>query len=116
MICVYPLPMRKILVSILPILFLASVSGEEMGLHGSRHLASNMPLPDENAYANVNFEMTGHSEDLGRGNYLMTGYSFSNLDDVIQEFNKGNSQNLRVKYVVSNLSSSFQFATECIDL
>jgi len=72
----------------------ASVSGEEMGLHGSRHLASNMPLPVENAYANVNFEMTGHSEDLGRGNYLMTGCSFSNLDDVIQEFTEGKSQNL----------------------
>lgn len=72
----------------------ASVSGEEMGLHGSRHIASNMPLPVENAYANVNFEMTGHSEDLGRGNYLMTGCSFSNLDDVIQEFNKGKDQNL----------------------
>lgn len=72
----------------------ASVSGEEMGLHGSRHLASNMPLPLEFAYANINFEMTGHSEELGQKNYYMTGCDFSNLDDVIQEFNKGEDHHL----------------------
>ena len=60
-----------------------------------------MPLPVENAYANDNFEMTGHSEDLGRGNYLMTGCSFSNLDDVIQEFTEGKSQNLIVRKLLS---------------
>jgi len=72
----------------------AAVSGEEMGLHGSRHLASNMPLPPESAYANINFEMTGHSEYLGQGNYYMTGCDFSNLDDVIQTFNKGQDHQL----------------------
>ncbi len=66
----------------------ASVSGEEMGLHGSRHLASDMPLPLHKAYANINFEMTGHSEYLGRDRYYMTGCDFSNLDDVIQEFSR----------------------------
>ena len=39
----------------------AAVSGEEMGLHGSRYLASNMPLPIQDAYVNINFEMTGCS-------------------------------------------------------
>jgi len=72
----------------------AAVSGEEMGLHGSRHLASNMPLPLINAYANINFEMTGHSEYLGQGNYYMTGCDFSNLDDVLQEFTKGQDHHL----------------------
>lgn len=75
-------------------LLFASVSGEEMGIHGSRHLASNMPLPPRSAYVNINFEMTGHSEDLGQGNYYMTGCDFSNLDDVLQEFTKGEDQNL----------------------
>ena len=70
-------------------LLFASVSGEEMGLHGSRHLASNMPLPPKSAYVNINFEMTGHSTDLGKGKYFMTGCEFSNLDDVIQKFTKG---------------------------
>ncbi len=68
----------------------ASVSGEEMGLHGSRHLTSDMPLPIQNAYVNINFEMTGHSEDLGKGYYFMTGCSFSNLDEVVQEFQPDN--------------------------
>jgi len=72
----------------------AAVSGEEMGLHGSRYLAANMPLPLPNAYVNVNFEMTGHSEYLGKGNYYMTGCNFSNLDDAIQEFHPDNKHNL----------------------
>jgi len=72
----------------------ASVSGEEMGLHGSRYLASNMPLPLQNAYVNINFEMTGHSEDLGKGNFFMTGCSFSNLDEVVLGFQPDNNHML----------------------
>ncbi|TFH25499.1 MAG: M28 family peptidase [Bacteroidia bacterium] len=83
-------------------LLFASISGEEMGLHGSRYLVSNMPLPLQNAYANVNFEMTGHSEFLGTGNYYMTGCDFSNLDDVIQEFNRDKEHQLIDTIVVAN--------------
>ena len=72
----------------------AAVSGEEMGLHGSRHLAANMPLAPKAAYVIINFEMTGHSEELGQGNYYMTGCDFSNLDDVIQKFTKGKDHQL----------------------
>jgi len=72
----------------------AAVSGEEMGLHGSRYLAANMPLPLQNAYVNINFEMTGHSEDLGKGNFFMTGCSFSNLDEAILEFQPENKHML----------------------
>lgn len=68
----------------------AAVSGEEMGMRGSRNLAANMPLPIQKAYINVNFEMTGHSEFLGPDKYYMTGCDYSNLDDVIQELNKDN--------------------------
>ncbi|MEZ5071236.1 MAG: M28 family peptidase [Bacteroidales bacterium] len=64
----------------------ASVSGEELGMRGSGHLARNLPFPAELAYANLNFEMTGHSHDLGPGNYYMTGCSFSNLDETVQAF------------------------------
>ena len=53
-----------------------------------------MPLPPQNAYANINFEMTGHSEDLGKGNFFMTGCSFSNLDEVVQEFQPDNKHML----------------------
>ncbi|MDX2414696.1 MAG: M28 family peptidase [Bacteroidales bacterium] len=72
----------------------ASVSGEEMGLHGSRELAKNPPFSLENVYVNVNFEMTGHSEEYGKGNYYTTGCSYTNLDDQIQKFNKGKNINL----------------------
>jgi Zn-dependent M28 family amino/carboxypeptidase len=72
----------------------AAVSGEEMGLHGSRYLVSNMPLPIQDAYVNINFEMTGHSVDLGKGNYYMTGCSFSDLDETIKEFRTENKYHL----------------------
>jgi len=75
-------------------LLFASVSGEEMGLFGSRHLASEMPLPLSRAYANINFEMTGHSEYLGRNNYYMTGCDFSNLDEVILALIQGQEHHL----------------------
>jgi hypothetical protein len=80
----------------------ASVSGEEMGLRGSRYLASNPPLPLKDAYLNINFEITGHSEYLGRGNYYMSGSNFSNLDDVIQEFNIGKNHNLIDTIVIAD--------------
>jgi hypothetical protein len=63
----------------------AAVSGEEMGMQGSRYFASNPPVSLSNVYANINFEMTGHSEELGKGNYYMTGCSYSNLDDLINQ-------------------------------
>ncbi len=66
----------------------ATVSGEEMGLRGSGHIAANPPFRLEDVYANINFEMTGHSEFLGRNNYYMTGCKLSNLDDIINEYNK----------------------------
>lgn len=92
----------------------AAVSGEEMGMQGSRHLASNMPLPLKNAYANINFEMTGHSEYLGQGNYYMTGCDYSNLDDVIQEFTKGEDHKLIDTISIANrlfyMSDNIAFA------
>lgn len=66
----------------------AAVSGEEIGLRGSRYLASHLPVEATNLYANLNFEMTGHSEYLGRGRYYMTGTGYSNLDDVIKPFSR----------------------------
>ena len=67
-------------------LIFAAVSGEEMGLHGSRYIANNPPVPLEDLYVNINFEMTGHSEDLGKGRYAVTGSSFTNLDELVKEF------------------------------
>ncbi len=69
----------------------ASVSGEEMGMQGSRYFVQNSPIPISSLYANVNFEMTGHSEELGKGKYYMTGCSYSNLDNLIAEFGRETS-------------------------
>jgi len=65
----------------------AAVSGEEAGIRGSRYFVANSPIPLKNAYANLNFEMTGHSELLGKNNYYMTGCKVSNLDDLIGVYN-----------------------------
>jgi len=63
-------------------------SGEESGMRGSRYFVANSPMPLKNAYADLNFEMIGHSEYLGKNNYYMTGCPVSSLDDLIGEFNK----------------------------
>ena len=73
---------------------LAAFSGEELGMRGSRYFVSNPPVPLKNIYTDINFEMTGHSELLGENNYYMTGCRFSNLDDLIGEFNKGKEYRL----------------------
>jgi Zn-dependent M28 family amino/carboxypeptidase len=72
----------------------ASFSGEENGMRGSRYFVANTPVPLEKIYANVNFEMTGHSEYLGKNKYYMTGCKISELDDIIGEFNRSSGWTL----------------------
>jgi Zn-dependent M28 family amino/carboxypeptidase len=67
---------------------LAAFSGEEYGMRGSRYFVTNPPVPLKSIYADINFEMIGHSEYLGRNKYYMTGCSYSNLDDLIGEYNR----------------------------
>lgn len=67
---------------------LAAFSGEEAGMRGSRFFVSNPSVPLRNIYADLNFEMTGHSEYLGRNKYYMTGCLISNLDDIIGSYNR----------------------------
>lgn len=64
----------------------AAFSGEEDGFRGSRNFVFNLPFAPERIYADMNFEMTGHSEELGKGKYYMTGCPFSNLDDIIKSY------------------------------
>lgn len=66
----------------------AAFSGEEAGMRGSRYFVANSPIRLSNIYTDVNFEMTGHSEYLGKNNYYMTGCTKSNLDDLVGDFNK----------------------------
>jgi hypothetical protein len=67
-------------------LIFAAFSGEESGIRGSRYFISNCPVPLNKIYADINFEMTGHSEELGKGRFYMTGCSYSGLDELVKQF------------------------------
>ncbi|MFH0760440.1 MAG: M20/M25/M40 family metallo-hydrolase [Bacteroidota bacterium] len=66
----------------------AAFSGEEMGLRGSRAFIENPPIPKEKIRLNLNFEMTGECKTLGDKLFIMTGYKFTDLDDLVDEYNK----------------------------
>lgn len=66
----------------------AAFSGEENGMRGSRNFVAKPPVPLNKIYANLNFEMIGHSEYLGKKKYYMAGCLLSDLDDLIGDFNK----------------------------
>jgi hypothetical protein len=82
---------------------LAAFSGEESGMRGSQYFISNPLIPLKNIYANLNFEMTGHSEYLGRNKYAMTGCLNSNLDDLIGEYNRGTDYQLVDTISIANM-------------
>lgn len=69
-------------------LIFGAFSGEENGAKGSRYFIANTLLPIEKIYVDLNFEMTGHSEFLGKNRYYMTGCAYSNFDDLIGEYNR----------------------------
>lgn len=82
---------------------LAAFSGEEHGMRGSRYFVANSPVPLNKIQANLNFEMTGHSEYLGKNRYYMTGCLNSNLDDIIIEYNKESDFQLVDTIPVANM-------------
>jgi Zn-dependent M28 family amino/carboxypeptidase len=92
----------------------AAFSGEEQGMRGSRNFVSNPPFPLSNFYANLNFEMTGHSEFLGKRKYYMTGCSKSNLDDLIKEYNRKTSfeliDTIEIAESLFNFSDNISFS------
>lgn len=65
----------------------AAVTAEEMGLVGSRYLASNMPMPLDEVLAVLNFEMLGEPDPLlaGPGHMFLTGYELSDFGAQIVE-------------------------------
>ena len=67
----------------------AAFSGEENGIRGSRFFVANSPVPVKDFYVDLNFEMIGHSEYLGKNKYYMTGTNLSDLDEVIAQYDKG---------------------------
>lgn len=69
-------------------LIFAAFSGEENGMRGSRNFVANPVIPLKSIYADINFEMIGHSESYGKNNFYMTGCLVSNLDNIIGEYNR----------------------------
>lgn len=67
------------------ILFVA-VSGEEMGMRGSRNFVADPPVDLKRAYLNLNIEMPGYNRLLGKEKFYMTGESQTNIDDLIRKF------------------------------
>ena len=84
-------------------IILAAFSGEEYGMRGSRYFVSHPPVPLRNIYADLNFEMTGHSEYLGKNKYYMTGCLNSNLDDLIGEYERGTGFQLIDTISIANM-------------
>jgi leucyl aminopeptidase len=91
-------------------LIFAAVSSEEIGMYGSKYIANNPPVSLNDIYVNFNFEMTGHSEDLGRDRYMMSGCSFTNLDELVKEFEKDSPISLSD----STISDRFFFMSDNI--
>ena len=69
-------------------LIFAAVSGEEMGMRGSRYFVSNSPVPINSVYLNMNFEMLGHCKVLGEKRYQITGPMMTNLKEILHDYNK----------------------------
>jgi len=67
------------------IMFVA-VSGEEMGMRGSRNFVADPPVDLKKAYLNLNIEMPGYNRLLGKEKFYMTGESQTNIDDMIRKF------------------------------
>jgi acetylornithine deacetylase/succinyl-diaminopimelate desuccinylase-like protein len=80
----------------------AAFSGEEMGMRGSGYFVNNCPVPVSKIYSDLNFEMTGHSEYLGKNRYYMTGCKISNLDDLISVYNRNSDWKLIDTIKVAN--------------
>jgi Zn-dependent M28 family amino/carboxypeptidase len=66
----------------------AAFSGEESGTRGSHYFVANPPVDLKKIYVDLNFEMISHSEYLGKKKYYMTGCEYTNLDNLIGEYNR----------------------------
>ena len=66
-------------------------AGEEMGMKGSTAFFKEAPIPHEKIFLDMNMEMTGHCTLLGEQRYYMTGPSFTNFDELLDNYNKETS-------------------------
>jgi hypothetical protein len=69
-------------------------SGEEAGLKGSADFAENLPVSCGKIQLNLNFEMLGRTDSIEPYTYFITGSDYTNLKDVILDFNTGENWKL----------------------
>jgi alpha-D-ribose 1-methylphosphonate 5-triphosphate synthase subunit PhnG len=86
-------------------IIIAAVSGEEMGMRGSRYFAGHAPVDISKVYLNLNFEMLGHCKIIGENKYQITGPAITSLKDMLHEYNKNSTWKL--VDTVKNLSQLF---------
>jgi Zn-dependent M28 family amino/carboxypeptidase len=63
----------------------ATFTAEERGLIGSRHLASALPIRNDQLVCMINFEMIGKPAPDGSWSLMVLGPSHSTLDEIFQE-------------------------------
>jgi Zn-dependent M28 family amino/carboxypeptidase len=66
----------------------AFFSGEEDGLKGSDFFTQNIGIDKDDIVVNINFDMVGRSEFLGKKRFYISGFEYSNLYSIVTEFNK----------------------------
>ena len=70
-----------------PIVF-AAFSNEEVGGLGSAYFCNSGVVPIQKIKVNVNLEMLGRTDEYGRNTFYISGTKFSNLQDIVIDFNK----------------------------
>lgn len=73
-----------------PIVF-AAFSNEEMRGLGSGYFCNSGVVPIQKIKVNVNFEMLGRTDEYGKNTFYISGPKFSNLQDIVVDFNKNTS-------------------------
>jgi len=66
-------------------LIFATFTAEERGLIGSRHLAENLPIQNDQLVCMINFEMIGKPSEDGSWDLMFLGPEASTLDEIFQE-------------------------------
>ena len=97
-----------------PIVF-AAFSNEEMRGLGSTYFCNSSVVPIQKIKINVNFEMLGRTDEYGKNTFYITGPKFSNLQDIVVDFNKNTNWKIAetgdVADMIFKMADNFMFVT-----
>jgi hypothetical protein len=79
----------------------AAWSGEEMGLRGSRWFLDHPVIPMDQMKLNMNFEMTGEYKTIGDKKFIITGYLFTDFDDLVEQYNQSSEWHVATQMLSS---------------